>query len=44
MSPTLKPEILRFCENLLKSQTQSTKYVRSEFNSEGLRNDNTVAS
>lgn len=43
MSPILKPEILRFCENLLKSQKQSTEYVRSEFNSEGLRNDNTVA-
>lgn len=40
--PILKSEILQSCKNLLKSQKQSTEYVRSEFDSEGLRNNNTM--
>lgn len=43
MPPILNPEILQSCEILLKSQKQSTEYVRSEFDFEGLRNDNTMA-
>lgn len=43
MPPILKPEILHSCENLFKSQKQSTEYVTSGFDSEGLRNGNTMA-
>jgi len=41
--PILKPEILHSCENLLKSQKQTTEYVISDFSCEFLRNYNTMA-